>query len=107
MIGLFQNYSAYGGVGFSAESIAELITLLTLILSFGLFLFLAVRFRHSEGGILGSFKLQLSIAILVWIVGEVFAYTNYLADWSMFVHTCSMALFALFLVYRVRALVGK
>ncbi len=107
MIGLFQNYLAYGGVGFSAEAIAELITLVALIVSFVLFLFLAVKFRHSEGGILGSFKLQLSIAILVWIVGEVFAYTNYLADWSMYVHTCSMALFALFLVYRVRALVGK
>jgi len=107
LIGLFENYSAYGGVGFSAEAIAELITLVTLIVSFVLFLFLAVRFRHSEGGILGSFKLQLSIAILVWIVGEVFAYTNYLADWSMYVHTCSMALFALFLIYRVRALVEK
>jgi hypothetical protein len=107
LFGLLQNYLAYGGVGFSAEAIAELITVVTLIVSFVLFLFLAVRFRHSESGILGSFKLQLSIAILVWIVGEVFAYTNYMADWSMYVHTCSMALFALFLVYRVRALAGK
>jgi len=107
LIGLFENYPAYGGIGFSAEAIAQLITLVTLIISFVLFLFLAVRFRHSEGGILGSFKLQLSIAILVWILGEVFAYTNYLADWSMYVHTCSMALFAIFLVYRVRALLGK
>jgi len=107
LIGLLQNYMAYGGVGYSAEAIAELITLVALIASFVLFLFLAVRFRHSEGGLLGSFKIQLSIAILVWIVGEVFAYTNYLADWSMYIHTCSMALFALFLVYRVRALVGK
>lgn len=105
---LFDNYLAYGtSGGISAESVAELITLATLIASFILFLILAIRFRHSEGGILRSFKLQLSIAILIWIVGEVFAYTEYLAEWSMYVHTCSMALFALFLVYRVRSLVGR
>jgi hypothetical protein len=107
LLGLFENYLSYGGIGFSAEAIADLITLVALTMSFVLFLFLAVRFRHSEGGILGSFKLQLSVAILVWIVGEVFAYTNYLADWSMYLHTCSMALFAIFLAYRFRALLGK
>jgi hypothetical protein len=99
---------AYGaGVGFSLLGVAELITIASLIGAFVLFLFLAIRYRHSEGGILRSFKLQLSIAILAWIVGEFFAYTDYLADWSMYVHTCSMALFALFLVYRIKALVGK
>jgi hypothetical protein len=99
---------AYGaGLAFTALSIAEIITVASLIAAFVLFLFLAIRYRHSEGGLLRSFKLQLSIAILVWIIGEGFAYTNYLADWSMYIHTCSMALFALFLAYRVRALIGK
>jgi hypothetical protein len=98
---------AYAGVFFSVLGAAEIITLTSLVASFFLFLFLALRYRHSEGGILRSFKLQLSIAILVWIIGEVFAYTDYLADWSMYVHTCSMALFAVFLAYRIRALVGK
>jgi hypothetical protein len=99
---------AYGtGVALTALGIAELITLVTLIAAFILFLFLAIRYRNSEGGLLRSFKLQLSVAILVWIVGEAFAYTDYLAEWSMYVHTCSMALFALFLAYRLRALVGK
>jgi len=96
-----------GGVGFSVLGVAEVITLASLIAAFVLFLFLAIRYRHSEGGILRSFKLQLSIAILVWIIGEVFAYTDYLAVWSMYVHTCSMAFFALFLAYRIRALLGK
>jgi apolipoprotein N-acyltransferase len=98
----------YGsGAAVTALSIAEITTVICLIVAFVLFLFLAIRFRHSEGGVLRSFKLQLSIAILVWIIGEAFAYTNYLAEWSMYVHTCSMALFALFLVYRVRATTGK
>jgi hypothetical protein len=99
---------AYGaGLGFTALSIAEIITIVDLVAAFVLFLSLAIKYRHSEGGILRSFKLQLSIAILVWIVGEAFANTSYLADWSMYVHTCSMALFALFLVYRVRTFTGK
>lgn len=108
MTAMVGSYLAYGaGAGLSIEVIAELITIVSLIASFVLFLALTVRFRHSEGGIYRSFKLQLSIAILVWIIGEVFAYTNYLADWSMYVHTCSMALFAFFLVYRVKTLLGK
>lgn len=99
---------AYGAtLAFTALSIAEIVTLVSLVAAFVLFLSLAIKYRHSEGGILRSFKLQLSIAILVWIVGEVFAYTSYLADWSMYIHTCSMALFAVFLAYRVRALTGK
>ena len=99
---------AYGtAIGFTALSVAELITLASLIAAFLLFLSLAIKYRYSEGGILRSFKLQLSIAILVWIIGEVFAFTGYLAGWSMYIHTCSMALFALFLVYRVKALTGK
>ncbi len=108
MLGLLENYLAYGtGAGLSAEAIAEFITVVSLLASFLLFTFLAIRSRHSEGGILHSFKLQLSIAILFWIIGEVFAISDFLADWSMYVHTVSMALFAFFLVYRVRALLGK
>jgi hypothetical protein len=99
---------AYGtGFGFTPLSIAELITLASLVAAFALFLSLAIRYRHSEGGIVRSFKLQLSMAILIWIVGEVFAYTGYLAGWSMYVHTFSMALFAVFLASKVRALTGK
>jgi len=99
---------AYGtGFGFTAFSIAEVVTLISLAAAFILFLSLAIRYRHSEGGIIRSFKLQLSIAILIWILGEVCAYTSYLADWSMYVHTCSMALFAVFLAYRLRDLTGK
>ena len=98
----------YGyGVGFTPLAIAEFITVVTLVAALILFLVLAIRYRHSEGGILRSFKLQLSLAILVWIIGEVFAYTDFLAEWSMYVHTCSMALFALFLAYRIKGLVGK
>lgn len=97
----------YGAISSTALSVAEIITVCCLVAAFILFFALAVRYRHSEGGIFRSFKLQLSIAILVWIIGEAFAYTDYLADWSMYVHTCSMALFALFLAYRVRALAGK
>jgi len=99
---------AYGtGFAFTVLSIGELITLVSLVSAFILFLSLAIRYRHSEGGVIRSFKLQLSIAILIWIIGEVFAYTSVLADWSMYVHTCSMALFALFLAYRVKGLTGK
>jgi len=99
---------AYGtGLAFTALSIGEFITLVSLVSAFILFLSLAIRYRQSEGGVIRSFKLQLSIAILIWIIGEVFAFTGFLADWSMYVHTCSMALFALFLAYRVRGLTGK
>lgn len=98
----------YGaGVTSTALSVAEAITVVCLVAAFALFFALAVRYRHAEGGILRSFKLQLSIAILVWIIGEAFAFTNYLASWSMYVHTCSMILFTLFLVYRVRGFAGK
>ena len=99
---------AYGAeLGLSALSIAEFVTVISLTAAFILFLSLAIRYRHSEGGILRSFKVQLSIAILIWIIGELCAYTGYLADWSMYVHTCSMALFAVFLVYRLRGPSGK
>ena len=98
---------AYGiGYSFTPLSVAEVITLVSLGAAFILFLILGIRYRHAEGGLLRSFKLQLSLAILVWIVGEIFAYTDF-SDWSMYVHTCSMALFAIFLAYRVRAIVGK
>lgn len=100
-------YGSGFGSGFSFQNVAEIITLVSLTASFILFLYLAIRFRHSEGGVFRSFKFQLSLAILVWIVGEVFAYTDYLAGWSMYIHTFSMALFALFLAYRAKALVGK
>jgi len=106
LTGLFENYLAFGGVEFSAKALAELVTLIALVASFVLFALLAVRFRHSEGGILGSFKLQFSIAILVWIIGEIFEYMKSF-ELGMYIHTCSMALFALFLLYRVRGLLGK
>ncbi len=92
---------------FSPVAIAEFVTLASLVGSFLLFLYLAVRFRHSEGGILRSFKLQLSLAILFWILAETFALSGYFTDLSRYVHTVSMALFAFFLVYRVRALMGR
>ena len=99
---------AYGAeFGFTALSIAEFVTVISLAAAFVLFLSLAIRYRHSEGGIFRSFKLQLSVAILIWIIGELCAYTSYLEDWSMYVHTCSMALFAVFLVYRLRGPLGK
>ena len=102
-----QGYSEYHAAGSSIVTDAEILTVIVLLAAFALFLFLAVRFRHSEGGILRSFKLQLSVAILFWILGEAFALSGYYSDVSMYVHTISMALFAFFLVHRARALMGR
>ena len=98
---------AYGVEAGATAMTAELVTLACLLASFVLFLFLAIRFRHSEGGIVRSFKLQLSVAILFWILGETLALSGYFADLSMYIHTVSMALFAFFLIYRARALIGR
>jgi hypothetical protein len=102
-----QGYSEYHAAGAPIVAAAELLTVIFLLAAFVLFLFLAVRFRHSEGGILRSFKLQLSVAILFWILGEAFALSGYYSDVSMYVHTISMALFAFFLIYRARALLTR
>lgn len=108
MLNLFQDYPSYGaGQGFSPLAITEYVTLSCLVASFILFLILAIRFRHSEGGILHSFKLQLSIAILLWIIGEILGFSGSMMYWKMYVHTTSMALFAFVLLYRVRALAGR
>jgi hypothetical protein len=107
MLALLQHVLEYGASqGQSFVGIAEFVTLSSLIASFLLFLSLAIRSRHAEGGIARSFKFQLSIAILFWILGEVISFFNY-ADLGMYVHTCSMALFAFFLAYRVRALASR
>jgi len=108
MLSPLQEYPSYGaGQPFSPLSIAEYITISCLVISFILFLILAIRFRHSEGGILHSFKLQLSIAILLWIVGEIVGFLGPMIYWKMYIHTASMSLFALVLLYRVRALTGR
>ena len=108
MLTLLQQYPSYGaGQGFAPLAITEYITLSCLVLSFMLFLILAIRFRHSEGGILHSFKLQLSVAILLWIVGEILGFSSSMMYWKMSVHTTSMALFAFVLLYRVRALAAR
>jgi hypothetical protein len=108
MIPPLQNYPGYGGgQGFSSIAIAEFVTLVSLAICFFLFLSLAIRFRHAEGGILHSFKLQLSIAILLWILGELLSVFASMSYWRMYFHTTSMALFAFFLLYRVRALAGR
>ncbi len=104
----FQTYPGYGaGQGMSTVAIAEYVTLVSLAICFILFLSLAIRFRHAEGGVLHSFKLQLSIAILLWILGEVLSMTGSMSYWRMYAHTASMMLFAFFLLYRVRLLAGR
>ena len=109
MFSPLQNYPPSYGAGewFSPLAITEYVTLFCLIASFLLFLSLAIRFRHSEGGILHSFKLQLSIAILLWILGELLGFSSSMGYWKMYVHTTSMSLFALVLLYRIRALAGR
>ena len=103
-----QEYPSYGaGHAFSVLAIAEYITLACLVISFILFLILAIRFRHSEGGILHSFKLQLSVAILLWIVGEIVGFAGPMLFWKMCIHTTSMSLFAIVLLYRIRGLAGR
>ena len=103
-----QEYPSYGaGQAFSLLTIAECITLSCLVFSFILFLILAIRSRHSEGGILHSFKLQLSIAILLWILGEIVGFLGPMLYWKMYIHTASMSLFALVLLYRIRGLAGR
>jgi len=107
MLAFLQHVLEYGtSQPMSPEGIAELVTDASLILSFLLFLTLAIRSRHSEGGILRSFKFQLSVAILFWILGETISFLNY-TDLGMYVHSCSMALFAFFLLYRVRTLAAR
>jgi len=104
----FEAYPSYGaGQPLSPLALSEYITLSCLVVSFILFIVLAIRFRHSEGGILHSFKLQLSIAILLWIVGEIVGFLGPMGYWKMYVHTASMSLFAFVLLYRVRALTGR
>jgi len=108
MLSPLQNYPSYGAAQpFSPLAIAECVTLFCLVISFILFVILAIKFRHSEGGILHSFKLQLSIAILLWIVGEVVGFLGPMIYWKMYIHTASMSLFAIVLLYRVRALAGR
>lgn len=104
MLAFLQHVLEYGASQpLSPEGIAEFITEASLVVSFLLFLTLALRSRHSEGGIVRSFKFQLSVAILFWIVGEIISFLSY-TDVGMYVHTCSMALFSFFLAYRVRTL---
>jgi len=108
MLSSLQEYPSYGaGPAFSPLTVAEWITLSCLAMSFILFFILAIRFRHSEGGILHSFKLQLSIAILLWIVGEIVGFSVPMLYWKMYIHTASMLLFAFVLLYRVRTLARR
>ncbi len=86
-----------------AAEAAELFTLVGLAVSLSIFAYLAVRTRNPDVGSVTSFKLGLTIAILVWIIAEIlFVYD--MGQVGRIVHTIAMLVFPIYFILRAKAL---
>jgi hypothetical protein len=84
-------------------SVFETISLVLILVAFAIFARLAIK-----GKSLGSFRFQLSIFLLIWVLSEIphiagtlglFSTAAY-SDIGLYLHATSMAVFALFVGWR-------
>jgi len=90
-------------MSFEIETVFETINLVLILFAFAIFIRLAFK-----GKSLGSFRFQLSIFLLIWVISEIphiagslglVATTGY-QDLGLYVHAASMGVFALFVGWR-------
>jgi len=90
-------------MSFDIETVFETINLVLILFAFAIFIRLALK-----GKSLGSFRFQLSIFLLVWVISEIphiagslglIATTGY-QDIGLYLHAASMGVFALFVGWR-------
>ncbi len=90
-------------MSFDIETIFETINLVLILFAFAVFIRLALK-----GKSLGSFRFQLSVFLLIWVVSEIphiagslglIAITGY-QDIGLYLHATSMGVFALFIGWR-------
>jgi len=84
-------------------SVFETISLVLIVVAFAIFARLAIK-----GKTLGSFRFQLSIFLLIWVLSEIphiagtlgLISTAAYSDIGLYLHAASMAVFALFVGWR-------
>jgi hypothetical protein len=84
-------------------SVFETISLVLILVAFAIFARLAIK-----GKSLGSFRFQLSIFLLIWVLSEIphiagtlgLISTAAYSDIGLYLHATSMAVFALFVGWR-------
>jgi hypothetical protein len=90
-------------MSFDIETVFETINLVLILFAFAIFIRLALK-----GKSLGSFRFQLSIFLLTWVISEIphiagslglIATTGY-QDIGLYLHAASMGVFALFVGWR-------
>jgi hypothetical protein len=90
-------------MSFELETVFEIINLVLILFAFAIFIRLALK-----GKSLGSFRFQLSIFLLIWVISEIphiagslglIATTGY-QDIGLYLHAASMGVFALFIGWR-------
>jgi hypothetical protein len=90
-------------MSFDIETVFETINLVLILFAFAIFIRLALK-----GKSLGSFRFQLSIFLLIWVISEIphiagslglIATTGY-QDIGLYLHSASMGVFALFVGWR-------
>jgi hypothetical protein len=90
-------------MSFDIETVFETINLVLILFAFAIFIRLALK-----GKSLGSFRFQLSIFLLIWVISEIphiagslglIATTGY-QDIGLYLHAASMGVFALFVGWR-------
>lgn len=90
-------------MSFDIETVFETINLVLILFAFTIFFRLALK-----GKSLGSFRFQLSIFLLIWVISEIphiagslglIATTGY-QDIGLYLHAASMGVFALFVGWR-------
>jgi len=92
--------------------LADLTTEVGLVLSFAIFMTMAVKELRTSGiAAVRNIKFQLAVAVFVWLVAEslTVAYSMAYAseDLVMQIHTISMGIFALIVVTRLPRLVKR
>jgi len=90
-------------MSFYIETVFETINLVIILFAFTIFIRLALKAKS-----LGSFRFQLSIFLLIWVISEIphiagslglIATTGY-QDIGLYLHAASMGVFALFVGWR-------
>ena len=90
-------------MSFEIETVFETINLVLILFAFAIFIRLALK-----GKSLGSFRFQLSIFLLIWVLSEIphiagslgLIVTTGYDDIGLYLHALSMGIFALFVGWR-------
>ena len=90
-------------MSFNIETVFETINLVLILFAFTIFFRLALK-----GKSLGSFRFQLSIFLIIWVISEIphiagslgFIATIGYQDIGLYLHAASMGVFALFVGWR-------